>query len=77
MTQGEHHELSHDDVQKVMASVDIPACPSVVTDAMKEAQKDEPDIKRLADVISSPLQNSFSPHRPALTDSVRVEADRD
>ena len=53
MTQGEHHELSHDDVQKVMASVDIPACPSVVTDAMKEAQKDEPDIKRLADVISS------------------------
>ena len=25
----------------------------------------------------SPLQNSFSPHRPALTDSVRVVADRD
>ena len=55
MTHDEHCELTHGDVEKVMASVDIPACPSVVTDAMKEAQKDEPDIKRLADVISADL----------------------
>lgn len=52
MAPSEHHDLSHEDVQKVIASVDIPACPGVVTDAMREAQKDEPDIKRLADVIS-------------------------
>jgi HD-like signal output (HDOD) protein len=35
-----------------MSTVDIPSCPNAVTDAMKEAQKDEPDLKRLADVIS-------------------------
>lgn len=47
------HELSHDDLQKVMSSIDIPACPSIVADAMREAQKDEPDIRRLADLISN------------------------
>lgn len=75
MTKGEQRDLSHDDVQKVMASVDIPACPGVVTEAMKEAQKDEPDIKRLAEIIAgdpgmsaaamklanSPLYGSGSP----------------
>lgn len=54
MSQHENpYELSHEELQKVMASVDIPACPAVVADAMKEAQKDEPDIKHLADVITS------------------------
>lgn len=48
----QHRELSHEEVQKVMSTVDIPSCPNAVTDAMKEAQKDEPDLKRLADVIS-------------------------
>lgn len=47
-----HQELSHEDVQKVMSTVDIPACPACVTDAMKEAQKDEPDLQRLADIIA-------------------------
>lgn len=45
-------ELGHDDLQKVMSSVDIPACPSVVTEAMQEAQKDEPNIKHLAAIIA-------------------------
>lgn len=52
MPADQHRELSHEDVQKVMSTVDIPTCPNAVTDAMKEAQKDEPDLKRLADVIS-------------------------
>ena len=46
-------ELSTDDIQKVMSTVDIPTCPASVTDAMKEAQKDEPDLKRLSDIINS------------------------
>lgn len=52
MSADQHRELSHEEVQKVMSTVDIPSCPNAVTDAMKEAQKDEPDLKRLADVIS-------------------------
>jgi HD-like signal output (HDOD) protein len=45
--------LSHEDLQKVMATVDIPACPAVVSRAMAEAQKDEPDLRRLAELISN------------------------
>ena len=36
-----------------MRSIDIPTCPGMVTDAMREAQKDEPDLNRLADIIGS------------------------
>lgn len=46
-------ELSHDDVQKVMSTLDIPACPATVNQAMKEAQKDEPNILRLAEIITN------------------------
>lgn len=46
-------DLSHDDVQKVMSTVDIPACPATLTLAMQEAQKDEPDIQRLAEIITN------------------------
>lgn len=53
MTQTSNYELSHDDLQKVMSTVDIPTCPSMLSDAMKEAQKDEPELKRLADIITS------------------------
>lgn len=44
-------ELSPEDLNKVMATVDIPSCPGMVTEAMKEAQKDEPDIRRLSNII--------------------------
>jgi len=47
------HELSHEDLLKVTSTIDIPACPGVVTNAMQEAQKDEPDLGRLADRISN------------------------
>lgn len=46
-------ELSFDDLQKVMATVDIPPCPVAVSSAMTEAQKDEPDLRRLAELISN------------------------
>lgn len=46
-------ELSFDALQKVMATVDIPACPVAVSSAMAEAQKDEPDLRRLAELISN------------------------
>lgn len=53
MAHNKTYELSHDDLNKVMASVDIPVCPGVLTEAMSEAQKDEPDIRRLADIITA------------------------
>ncbi len=46
-------ELSLDELNKVMASVDIPACPATLTETMKEAQKDVPDIKLLGRLISN------------------------
>lgn len=53
MAHSKTYELSHDDLNKVMASVDIPVCPGVLTEAMREAQKDEPDIRRLAEIITA------------------------
>lgn len=53
MAHNKTYELSHDDLNKVMASVDIPVCPGVLTEAMREAQKDEPDIRRLAEIITA------------------------
>jgi HD-like signal output (HDOD) protein len=46
-------ELSLDELNKVMASVDIPACPATLTETMTEAQKDMPDIKKLGRLISN------------------------
>jgi len=47
-----NYEISQEDFAKVMSTVDIPACPAVVIDAMKEAQQDEPDLNRLAGIIT-------------------------
>lgn len=48
-----NRELSHDELQKVISTIDIPTCPGILTDAMKEAQKDEPDLNRLADLVAN------------------------
>lgn len=48
-----NYEISQEDLAKVMSTIDIPACPSVVIDAMQEAQRDEPDLNRLASIIST------------------------
>ena len=53
MSESKHHELSHEDLQKVISSIDIPTCPAFVTEAMMEAQKDEPDLNRLAKIIAN------------------------
>jgi len=53
MPENKTYELSHEDLQKVMSSIDIPVCPAIVTEAMMEAQKDEPDLNRLAGLIAN------------------------
>lgn len=52
MPQENNYELSQEDLSKVMSSVDIPACPAVLVDAMHEAQQDDPDLDRLAGIIT-------------------------
>lgn len=45
--------LTHDDLDEALQSIQIPACPAVVADVMREAQKDDPDMRVLARVIAS------------------------
>jgi HD-like signal output (HDOD) protein len=45
------YDLSHDELQQTLASIEIPACPAVVTQVMAEAQKDAPDLKVLSRII--------------------------
>lgn len=53
MTEQKNFELSPEDLQKVMTSIDIPTCPTFVAEAMMEAQKDDPDLGRLSKIISN------------------------
>ena len=53
MSESKSTELSHEDLQKVISSIDIPTCPTFVTEAMMEAQKDEPDLNHLAKIIAN------------------------
>ncbi|MBS1143178.1 MAG: metal dependent phosphohydrolase [Proteobacteria bacterium] len=52
MTQN-NYDLSPQDLEKVLSTIDIPSCPGVVSDVMKEAQKDEPNLSRLAEIITN------------------------
>ena len=45
--------LSHDQLQQAISAIDIPVCPAVVMQAMAEAQKDEPDLSRLAKLMAT------------------------
>jgi HD-like signal output (HDOD) protein len=45
------YDLSHDELQQTLASIEIPACPAVVMQVMAEAQKDAPDINVLSKII--------------------------
>lgn len=40
--------LSHADIEKVLSTIDIPACPAIAQKALAEAQKDAPDLRTLA-----------------------------
>lgn len=46
-------ELSNEEIEKVFSTIDIPPCPAIVVDAMREAQKEIPDVIRLAKTISA------------------------
>lgn len=46
-------ELSPEDLQKVISTIDIPSCPGMVSDVLKEGQKDDPDQGRLAAIIGN------------------------
>lgn len=45
--------LTHTELEEALASVRIPAYPATVAEVMREAQKDEPQVKVLARIISS------------------------
>lgn len=45
--------LSPEEMEKVLGSFDIPACPAQVMQVMTEAQRDDPDMRKLAGIISS------------------------
>ncbi len=45
--------LTHEQLQKVISTIDIPVCPAIVTLAMAEAQKDDPDLPKLANLVAS------------------------
>jgi HD-like signal output (HDOD) protein len=40
--------LSNDEIGAVFSAIDIPACPEAVTEALALAQRDSPDMNRLA-----------------------------
>ncbi len=44
-------ELSLDELQQTLNSIEIPACPAVVMQVMTEAQKDSPDLNVLTRII--------------------------
>ena len=45
--------LTPEELQKVLSSIDIPVCPAVVTQALAEALKDEPDLRILAKLVAT------------------------
>lgn len=51
--QSHGYELSHEDIERVLGTIDIPTCPAIVTQVLAEVQKDDPDMKRLAKTIES------------------------
>jgi len=45
--------LTHEELNETLAAVRIPACPAIVTEVMREAQRDEPSIKDLTRILAS------------------------
>jgi HD-like signal output (HDOD) protein len=45
-------DLSTDDLNHHLASLEIPVCPAIVLQVMAEAQKDDPDLRALSRTIS-------------------------
>ncbi|GBG13073.1 transcription-repair-coupling factor [Novimethylophilus kurashikiensis] len=55
INQGTFHprELSDQDIESVVNTIDIPACPTIVTEVLKESQRESPDIQKISKWISS------------------------
>ena len=51
-------KLDHDELTATLEAVRIPACPSIVADVMREAQRDEPSIKVLTRILASDVSMS-------------------
>lgn len=73
------HELSFDEINHALASIEIPSCPVLVTQVMTEAQKDAPDLATISKLISADigmaaftlkLANSHFFRRGEITNSV-------
>lgn len=78
-------ELSHEDIEKVFKNIDIPPCPAIVVEVLAEAQRDEPNLNRLAKSIAADagmvaialkLANSPLFRRGAALTDVRQALDR-
>lgn len=46
-------DLSSEDLERVLNTIEIPVCPAIVVEVLAEAQKDDPDMKKLAASIAS------------------------
>lgn len=46
-------DLSTEDLEKGLGTIEIPVCPAIVMQVMAEAQKDEPDLRALARTIAT------------------------
>lgn len=51
-------DVSKDDLDQVLATVEIPTCPAMVSQVMEEARKEEPDVQKLTAAISSDVAMS-------------------
>lgn len=63
-----------DQLQKVLSTIDIPACPAIVAQAMAQSRKDEPDLPRLAALIAADA--SLSAATLKLANSALYRSDR-
>ena len=46
-------QLTHEELNDTLAAVRIPPCPAIVTEVMREAQRDEPSIRVLTRILAS------------------------
>jgi len=49
---GATRDIDPGDIAQVFNSVDIPSCPSIVSEVLLEAQRDEPDLNRLTGLFA-------------------------
>jgi HD-like signal output (HDOD) protein len=47
----QQHDLSPEDLDKIFSTISIPSCPALVNQVMAEMQKDEPDLRRVAELL--------------------------